>query len=185
MFLVIWSLWLLSEILLNRMMGSKQKQLGSKNHDQNSLRFIWITIFISITAGIMCNIYFYFPLIESSWVNYTGLFLIIAGMIFRFIAIYTLGSFFTVDVAFKDSQKLINKGLYKYIRHPSYTGSLLSFFGFGISLNNWLSVIVIFIPVLVVFMYRIKIEEKLLSEKLGSSYTEYINHTKRLIPFVY
>jgi protein-S-isoprenylcysteine O-methyltransferase Ste14 len=106
-------------------------------------------------------------------------------MMIRFAAIRTLGKFFTVDLAIKNDHRLIKNGLYKYIRHPSYTGSLLSFLGLGFSLNNWISLIVIFIPVLISFIYRIHIEEKLLIAQIGLAYTDYMKQTKRLIPLIY
>ncbi|MEJ2594269.1 MAG: isoprenylcysteine carboxylmethyltransferase family protein [bacterium] len=90
-----------------------------------------------------------------------------------------------MDLAIDPEHSLVKKGLYKYIRHPSYTGSLLSFLGMGLSLNNWISTLVIFIPVLFAFIHRIRIEEKLLDEQSGMSYREYKRRTKRLVPWVY
>ena len=107
------------------------------------------------------------------------------GVIFRFIAIKQLGRFFTVNVTIRNDHQLIQSGLYKYLRHPSYCGSLISFLGFGISLNNWLSIIFIIIPYSLAVMYRIKVEEKVLTEQFGKQYLDYKKHTKRIIPFIY
>jgi protein-S-isoprenylcysteine O-methyltransferase Ste14 len=74
-------------------------------------------------------------------------------------------------LAVHDNQRLINVGIYKYIRHPSYTGSLSSFAGFALSLNNGLSLIIIIVPILVAFTNHINIEEKLLLKQFGSAYT--------------
>jgi protein-S-isoprenylcysteine O-methyltransferase Ste14 len=182
-FEIIWICWFLSEILLNRIFRSKKTD--SKNFDKNSLRLIWLTIIISITLGVLSKSYLNCPISETSWLRYFGLLIIVAGMILRFIAIKTLGKFFTVDLSIHDSHKLISKGLYKYIRHPAYAGSLLSFFGFALSLNNWISLIIIFVPVLSSFIYRINIEEKMLIEELGLKYNDYKKNTKRLIPMIY
>lgn len=83
------------------------------------------------------------------------------------------------------NQKIIQKGLYKFLRHPSYTGSLLSFLGLGLSFSNWLSTIIIFVPIFFVFTYRIKIEEKALINNFGDKYINYSKSTKRLIPLIY
>jgi protein-S-isoprenylcysteine O-methyltransferase Ste14 len=96
-----------------------------------------------------------------------------------------LGRFFTVNVTIRDDHKLIQSGFYKYLRHPSYTGSLLSFLGFGLSLDNWLSLAIIFLPTLFAFIYRMKVEENVLSEQFGEQYQDYILKTKRIIPFIY
>ena len=106
-------------------------------------------------------------------------------MIIRFIAIITLGKFFTVNLDIQGNHRLINTGLYRYVRHPSYSGSLLSFLGFGLSLNNWFSLTIIIVPLLVTFINRINIEEKLLQNQFGVYYSDYKKKTKRLIPWLY
>jgi len=180
---IVWICWLLSEILLNRIFLSKKKV--TKNFDKNSLILIWLTVIISITLGVFIKSNLKFPIAGSIWFRYSGLSVIVIGMIFRFIAIRTLGRLFTVDLSIHQNHVLIISGLYKYIRHPSYTGSLLSFFEFALSLNNWISLIIIFFPVLSAFIHRINIEEKLLRDQIGSEYVDYMKKTKRLIPMVY
>jgi protein-S-isoprenylcysteine O-methyltransferase Ste14 len=163
----------------------RSKNADSKELDKNSLSLIWIAIIASMTLGIFIAIYWAVPMINTNLLLYLGSAFILAGMIIRFIAIRTLGKFFTVNLAIQGNHRLIKNGLYRNIRHPSYSGSLLSFLGFCLSLNNWLSLIIIFIPVLITFINRINIEEKLLFEQFGSEYEEYKKRTKRLIPMIY
>ena len=80
---------------------------------------------------------------------------------------------------------LIEKGLYKFIRHPAYTGSLLTFLGFGLTFSNWLSALVLFVPLTGVFLYRIHVEEQALTEFFGDAYLQYRRRTKRLFPGIY
>jgi protein-S-isoprenylcysteine O-methyltransferase Ste14 len=183
LFKIVWACWFTSEILLNRIYKTKDNQ--EKDWDKNSLLIIWITISVSIALGVFATNKTEAPITKTSLSNYTGLVLIILGIVIRLIAIRTLGKFFTVNLNLAEDHLLIKNGLYKFIRHPSYTGSLMSFFGFGLSLNNWLSLVIIFIPVLFVFIYRINIEEKLMTEQFGKEYDEYKKQTKRLIPCVY
>jgi protein-S-isoprenylcysteine O-methyltransferase Ste14 len=182
-FVIIWISWFLSEILLNRFFRSKRKNAG--NPDKHSLGWIWITIGVGNTLGILSAIYLRFPISGTNMVSYGGLLFIVAGMAIRFLAIRTLGKFFTVDLSIRGKHKLVDTGLYKTIRHPSYTGSLISFLGFGFSLNNWISLVVIFLPVLTAMLYRISIEEKLLLAQPDLGYETYIKKTKRLIPGIY
>jgi len=182
-FEIIWICWLVSEILLNRLVRSKNTD--SKEMDKNSLNLIWIAISASMTLGILSAIYWAAPIVYNNVFLYLGSALIVTGMIIRFIAIRTLGKFFTVNLAIHDNHSLIKDGLYKYIRHPSYTGSLLSFAGFALSLNNWFSFLIIFAPILIAFINRISIEERLMLVQFGSAYETYKKHTKRLIPMIY
>jgi protein-S-isoprenylcysteine O-methyltransferase len=81
--------------------------------------------------------------------------------------------------------KLIDSGPYRYIRHPTYTGALLAFFGLGFCFGNWLSILFMTVPIIAAFLWRIRIEEHALNDALGEEYRAYTQRTKRLIPFGY
>ena len=106
------------------------------------------------------------------------------GVMLRWASILYLGKFFTIDVSVAVDHKIIDTGPYRLIRHPSYSGLLLMWLGIGMSTGNALALLVIMLPG-IGLLYRIKIEESVLAESLGSSYREYMHKTKRLIPFVY
>jgi protein-S-isoprenylcysteine O-methyltransferase Ste14 len=114
-----------------------------------------------------------------------GLSLLLAGVAIRWTAIYTLGQYFTSTVTIKDEHRLIRAGLYKHLRHPAYTGTLLAHLGLGLSFSNWFSLALSSVPFLVAAVYRIHVEEQALSEAFGEQYLEYSRETKRLIPKLY
>ena len=184
------TIWFFSEIAL--VIFKRSKKTDENKLDKSSLKYLWIVIMISISLGIYVGILglqrvHHVGFIQSYGyiIYYSGLSSIIIGVFIRWRAIYTLKKFFTVNVTVEKNQEIIQKGLYKYLRHPSYTGSLLSFLGLGLSFSNWISTIIIFIPIFFVFAYRIKIEEKALINNFGDKYINYSKSTKRLIPFIY
>lgn len=174
---------LLSEILLNRLMRSKSTDL--KNKDKYSITFIWLTIAVAISTAVYIANHFYFPLFLDPMFRYIGVAVIFIGIIIRLIAVFSLGKFFTVDVTIRQNHQLKKDGLYAYLRHPSYFASLLSFIGVGITLNNWVSLLVIVFAMLAAFINRMQIEERALIEHFGSEYLKYKKNTKGLIPFIY
>lgn len=183
---IIAAIWILSEVLLNRLVRSSKSD--KTQGDKQSLRYIWITIMIALPLAHILSrqtAFPVFPISSSPVIVQAGLILIVAGMIYRFIAIYTLGRYFTVDVAIRSDHKIVRKGMYKYMRHPSYLGSLLSFLGNGFALNSWFGLVIGFVPVLLTFLYRMKVEEELLVTNFGQEYKDYKKETWRLIPFVY
>lgn len=182
-FIIIWMVWFLSEVLLNRVKYSANNT--KKGLDKGSILFLWGVIFLAIFLAIYFSSRTKLPLSRSLIIPYIGLFIIVVGMIFRFISIYTLGTFFTVDVTIKKNHKIKNTGVYSVIRHPSYLGSLLSFTGFGISLNNWLSLMIVTLLITIAFVYRIRVEEKALINHFGKAYLEYKNKTYYLVPWIY
>jgi protein-S-isoprenylcysteine O-methyltransferase Ste14 len=180
---VIYAIWFLSEIILNRIARSGKSD--KKSTDKNSEIYIWITIILCITISVYISIKYSCPILPGELLLLIGTLIIITGIIIRFIAIIQLGRFFTVNVTIRNDHQLVQRGFYKYLRHPSYTGSLLSFLGFGISLNNWFSLAIVFLPTVLAFIYRINIEENVLVEQFGEQYRDYMRKTKRIIPFIY
>ncbi len=122
------------------------------------------------------------------WTNRIGAFgllLLIVGILIRWMAVRTLGKYFTGTVLIKDDHRLVRSGLYKYLRHPAYTGTLLAHLGLGLSFSNWFALAFSTIPFVAVALYRMRVEEQALQEAFGSEYTTYSRMSKRLIPRVY
>lgn len=112
-----------------------------------------------------------------------GLLLALAGIGIRQYAIATLGRFFSIRVKTQAGQTVVDTGLYRLIRHPSYAGTLLTVLGVLLCATNWVS-LACFVLALPGFAYRIRVEEAALTSALGQPYREYMRRTKRLVPFV-
>lgn len=114
-----------------------------------------------------------------------GMALIILGLMLRVYSILTLKQYFTYSVAKVENQKIIETGLYKFVRHPGYLGQLIIFTGISTSLSNWLSLLAMLIPITLGYLYRIKVEESFMIEQLGEDYLHYQERTDRIIPMIY
>lgn len=115
-----------------------------------------------------------------------GIFLIFAGILFRFWAIRTLGRFFRTRVMIQDEHRLITTGPYQYLRNPSYTAILIFLIGFGLGIGNWLSVVVLFAVGFIDYAWRIaRVEEPALTARFGKEYQDYKQKTWALIPFIW
>jgi protein-S-isoprenylcysteine O-methyltransferase Ste14 len=158
------------------------KSLSSKM-DRGSSWVLWITITVSISVTIILQRYNIAVIqLPRLIINVIALFFLVGGLIFRWIAIISLGKFFTVDVAIHEEHVLVQRGLYKYVRHPSYTGLLCEFIGLGIYFGTWVSLIIIVVPFTFAIIYRIRCEEAVLLEKFAKQYKDYKASTKSLIP---
>src|SRR4029079_19671493 len=172
-------IYLVSEILLTLTRRSRSKT-GTKQ-DRSTLGIIWWVIAISITAGVFVakNLRAAAlpdgPLLASASVILFG-----GGLIMRWWAIITLGRFFTVDVTIEKDHELVERGPFRMVRHPSYTGVLLAFVGLGLTLCKWAALLVLLLPIGAAFVHRMNVEENALSCALGSQYTDYMRRTKRL-----
>ncbi len=177
-------LWFLAENILSHKTRIKRGQ--SKTLDGYSLQVVLIMSYISSFSAV------YFGIkrigiipIDPYLAAVMGIFFILFGIIVRWTAIFTLRKYFSVHVRIREDHKVIKNGLYHYIRHPSYTGGLISYFGIGLYFCSWLSVLVMIVPLFLAYLYRMRQEEKALTQALGNDYIEYAKSTKRLIPGIY
>lgn len=156
------------------------------NWDRGSLAAFNISGALTVPAGIVLGFTDFGRMRAGAGVvEALGIFLLVAGTAIRWAAVFTLGTYFTVNVTILEGQKVVRRGLYRYMRHPSYTGLLLRYLGFGLAFANWLSVALIFLPLCGATLYRIGVEEAALRERFGEEYASYARETKRLIPGVY
>lgn len=114
-----------------------------------------------------------------------GIALMIAGSLLRRHCFKMLGGSFTGTVIVKPDQAVVERGAYRYVRHPSYTAGAVLFLGIGVALANWLSVLVLLVSTAIVYAYRVRVEESALVTVIGEPYRAYISRTKRFVPFVF
>ena len=177
---IVSAIWVASEITVAFV---KRARGESSRKDRGSLYLLWAVIGLSIYLGSRVSMTMRGARIpfDTFWL---GIALIVAGVIFRAIAIATLWRYFTVNVAIARDHELIDRGLYRVIRHPSYTGSLISFIGLGLAFRNWISLALIAIATIAALAYRVRVEEAALIEHFGDRYREYMKRTKRFVPGV-
>jgi protein-S-isoprenylcysteine O-methyltransferase len=185
--LIFWcacALWIVPEIIASRVKRSTGSSVG---RDRGSLNLIVLLWWIGIAAGF--SLPFLVPQATMTWkrtaVFCFGICLMLAGTAFRWYSAQLLGKYFTFDVAIQGGQILIEVGPYRYIRHPSYSGALLTLSGFGLALGNWAGLAAAVSCLGVAYAYRIPVEEAALGEALGESYKQYVGRTWRLIPFLF
>jgi protein-S-isoprenylcysteine O-methyltransferase len=176
--------YLISEVLLTVTRRSRTRT-GTKQ-DKSTLGVLWLVIMASVTLGIyVARRWPAAALPQGQMFAWAGVVLFVAGLLLRWWAIITLGRFFTVDVVIEKDHEVVERGPFRLVRHPSYSGVLLAFVGFALTLRNWAALLIILVPIFAAFVRRINVEEEALSRALSSRYADYMKRTKRLVPGVY
>jgi protein-S-isoprenylcysteine O-methyltransferase Ste14 len=87
------------------------------------------------------------------------------------------------EKSFENTTVLVKSGIYKYIRHPLYCSLLL--LGTGIMLKDpgILQVICGSINIIAIFLTAL-IEEKEMTSRFGTQYSDYMKESKMFVPFV-
>jgi protein-S-isoprenylcysteine O-methyltransferase len=110
--------------------------------------------------------------------------LLLGGSALRLAAIHTLGPAFATEVTVRPGQRLVLKGIYRYVRHPSETGLLLVTLGAAVLAGSTV-VLTVWCGLLVpLALARIRLEEQCLQAAFGASYDRYAQRVRRLIPFI-
>jgi protein-S-isoprenylcysteine O-methyltransferase Ste14 len=122
--------------------------------------------------------------IDGDAARYFGLFLFFAGSILRLAAVFVLGRRFSGLVAIQPGHQLKTDGLYRYIRHPSYTGLIASMIGYVLIFRSVIGLL-LNIVLFLFLVSRMNDEESFLEAHFGDEYRNYRLRTRRLVPFVY
>ncbi len=128
--------------------------------------------------------YLYAPTIlpRSVPMQAAGMGLVFLGALLFIWARQSLGSSYSGHISVTDEQSLVQRGPYRLIRHPAYTGHFLMAAGLSLgysSLAGFTAIVILLLPGLI---YRMNIEERLLIAHFGDAYRQYIRATKRLVP---
>ena len=177
-------IWGLSEMTLALIKRAGAKEASGK--DKSSLPLLWVAVTLSIFGGLFFATRHLAPMpFDPTQRLLVAAILFFGGVALRLTAILTLRKYFTVNVAIREGHELITHGIYSIVRHPAYSGILLSFTGWGLALGDWLSLACASLPMLATVAYRIRVEERALIGAFGEKYVEYSRRTKRLVPFVF
>lgn len=177
-----WIIWILFELWI----FIRERKNVDKSEDKSTRGINVISIILAIIIGNLFINFKYFKIIGSFNSHLILAIIIIwAGLGLRFWAVQTLGKYFRTTVMIQQGHKVVKNGPYRYIRHPSYTGLLMTTIGVAIGMENWIGLILMVSIVFIALQKRINLEEEVLQKSLGEEYTSYIKNTKRLIPFIY
>ncbi|MFL0198786.1 methyltransferase family protein [Clostridium sp. WILCCON 0269] len=170
-------------ILLLTISKPSEKKSNKKSYDKGSCFIILLGVWLSVVVSSMVRKQIHWLL--PNMVFWIGIIFMLLGVVIRIWAVWTLRKFFSLSVVIKSEQKLINNGLYKYLRHPAYTGSILAVLGIPLSLRSFIATPCVLIILACVYGYRIFVEEKALLKNFGNEYINYKKTTWRIIPWVW
>lgn len=182
LFYALSAVWFASELWI-----AVRHRARDRSRDAGTLRLLLVTIYACVFLAVWCaqRGLLPFPPGLRTPLFWTGLALMAAGLAFRWWSIRVLAQYFTVDVAIRDDHRIVRDGPYRVLRHPSYTGALATFYGFGLALGSGAALLLMLLPVTAAFLWRMRIEERVLAEAFPQDYPAYARTTKRLVPYVW
>jgi len=175
------SVWVLSELLV---FATHVSRSGDWRQDRFSGVAVIAGVLVTISLGSrLARGVPEMAIVTSVPLFWAGVLIGLAGIALRWYAIRSLGRFFRMRVMTVPGQVVVESGPYALVRHPSYTGALITLLGVLLCSTNWLT-LACFLIALPGFAYRIVVEERALVKALGDPYRDYMRRTKRLIPYL-
>lgn len=113
-----------------------------------------------------------------------GVAAMVAGSLLRRHCFRMLGKSFSAVVVVAADQPVIERGAYRWVRHPSYTAGALMLTGQILALGNWVAVAIVVGAIIVGYTYRVRVEERALVATIGEPYRAYMQRTKRFVPMI-
>lgn len=110
-----------------------------------------------------------------------GLALVVGGLLFAVWARVALGANWSGTVTIKSGHNLVRRGPYRWIRHPIYTGILLSMAGTVLLQGEIRSFLGFALAVLALYL-KARREERFLAEEFREGFVEHTKHTGMFLP---
>jgi protein-S-isoprenylcysteine O-methyltransferase Ste14 len=110
--------------------------------------------------------------------------LCVIGLAFAFWARITLGRNWSGVVTLKEGHELVERGPYRFVRHPIYTGIITMFFATALALGH-LAGFAATLLMFASFWIKLRDEEQLMLQQFPDQYAAYRRRAKRIIPFVF
>lgn len=77
---------------------------------------------------------------------------------------------------------MVENGPYRHVRHPMCSSFFIIGGGFFLLSSNWLVGVIYLVPLLVMYLVRVSPEEKMMIDRFGEPYRQYMKRTGRLLP---
>jgi len=177
--------WVLGELWIR--VRTRRNRRESRPVDQGSMLLVIALVAAGVGgAFLLAGDVHGAAIAHARWVLFAlGLVLMGGGIAIRQWAVAVLGRFFTIDVRVQPGQAVVDSGPYRWVRHPSYTGLILTFVGIGLALGNWAALALVTVVPTVGLLVRIRVEERALVEGLGEPYRRFAANRPRLFPGIW
>jgi protein-S-isoprenylcysteine O-methyltransferase Ste14 len=163
-----------------------RRRAAGVQHDRGTRWIIGLSIYLGVSAALaIARVPVLRTYANNWWTLGFGIAIALAGGALRDWAILSLGRYFRREVTIEPGQRIVRRGPYRALRHPSYAGIFLIFAGFGLAFGSWVGAAVALLVVFAGTLPRIRVEERALAQAFGADYKDYASSTARVLPHVW
>lgn len=153
--------------------------------DRRSFLVLWTVTAVGTTLALFVPFSSVGRLPAASSVFWLGIVVMLAGFLVRMAAVRELGRLFDHHIVVTPAHEVVDSGPYSWVRHPAYTGAIVTYLGIGLVCGNWVSLLATTASALAAYGYRVRSEEATLRHELDG-YESYCRRVPyRLVPFLW
>lgn len=193
LFLLYFILWAIKRREIIKTEGIDPKVL-MKSKRPTQIYFGKLEKIMTIALAIILMLHFFFKnqfraveyiscLNNELWLS-LGFILGIAGLAICRLAQRTMGKSWRVGIDEQSKPGLVTKGIYSYIRNPTYSGIFVTITGLLI-INPTFLFTIWAVAFFLLIEFQVRCEEEYLEGQYKNEYIDYCAKTKRYIPFIY
>jgi protein-S-isoprenylcysteine O-methyltransferase Ste14 len=172
----VWNAWIFMSVFILQMaiIVFANKEIRKRSHIPKDSRKTIFEKYIGMAANLFWLIALgysiFLPLLFGTIWFYIGFSIFVIGVLFLLFA--------TIDFITTPVDQIIQKGVYKFSRHPMYLATFLICFGSGIATASWVFIVLSLIIALCL-NHEASLEERYCLDKHKDSYKEYMNRVPK------
>lgn len=168
---------------ISRNIATRGKITSNQKISYRHILTIQMILYFGIVVGSAVE-YFSIGRQINLFLSFLGFAMYLIAIFIRGWAIKSLGKYWSVYITIKEDHKLIKDGPFKYVRHPNLLCLLIELCGLCFIPNAYYSFALLWIIYFPLTLYRIRVEERTLIEKLGEEYINYKKEVYALLPYL-
>ena len=184
---VFWASYIAWGVMELWIMSRDSRGFRGRTADQGS--FLGFVVCIPLALVLAFNAMIHLPQLHIAvlqpGLTWVGIAMIWAGMAFRLWAVLTLGALFRTSVVVQEGHRLVTAGPYRWLRHPAYTGTIVTTVGLGLAFANWGALAAMAVLPTLAIAFRMHVEERALADEFGAAYADFGANRSAVIPCVW
>ena len=160
-----------------------------KDYKTSLEKILLLLVFIGMM--VLPIIYILTPLLTFAdytlplYAQVTGVLLVLPTLWLFYRSHKDLGLNWSASLEIREGHEIVDKGVYKTIRHPMYASIWLWVIAQALLLNNYIAGFAGIVSFGLLYFLRVRKEEEMMIKEFGEPYREYQKRTKRIIPFIF
>jgi protein-S-isoprenylcysteine O-methyltransferase Ste14 len=179
---VLWVIYFCTRLFFQRRVKGSREYTHVNEHQEKLLFRLFALAFLLLPLYFLTTWIDFASIALPVWLRWCGGLITVLGIILFGWAHKALGQNWTAILALSKDHEFVQSGPYHRIRHPMYSAFFIIGIGLGFLSANWLVGAIYLIPVLVMYAARVNLEEKMMVDRFGDPYRQYMERTGRLLP---